>query len=135
MRVCAAGVLVKEGRILLGRRRPDLDFYPDVWDAIGGHCRSGETPEQALRRELDEDLGIAPLSFTRVAVLGEPEPLAHGHGQYHVYRVSEWAGKPWNRATDEHSEIAWFTVPEATELKLGHPGYPEVFREIENRAP
>ncbi len=134
MRVCAAGVLVKDGRILLGRRRPDLDLYPDVWDVVGRHCRSGETPEQALRRELNEELGIVPVVFSRVAVLNEPEPLTRGDGRYHVYLVSEWTGTPWNRAPDEHSEIAWFTVPEATELKLALPGYPAVFRDIENRA-
>ena len=45
-------VLVREGRILLGRRSPRKQIYPGLWDVIGGHVEAEETYEDALRREL-----------------------------------------------------------------------------------
>ncbi len=44
MRICAGGVLVRGGEVLLARRSDDRAFYPGVWDVIGGHCEPGEAP-------------------------------------------------------------------------------------------
>lgn len=56
----AAVILENEkGEFLLYLRenKPDIPF-PDYWDLIGGHVEEGETPEQALIREVREELGI-----------------------------------------------------------------------------
>jgi 8-oxo-dGTP diphosphatase len=45
-----------EGRILLTRRRPDQPL-PDQWELPGGKMEPGEAPDEALRRELVEELG------------------------------------------------------------------------------
>ena len=57
------GLIVRSGRILLGRRSAEREFYPDVWDMFGGHMEPGEGHEQTLVRELEEELGM--LSFIR----------------------------------------------------------------------
>lgn len=47
------------GRLYLQRRPTWKDIQPDKWDtACGGHVDYGETPEQALRREVREELGM-----------------------------------------------------------------------------
>jgi 8-oxo-dGTP diphosphatase len=48
-----------DGEFLLYLRdnKPDIPF-PDHWDLIGGHVEEGETPEEALVREVKEELGI-----------------------------------------------------------------------------
>lgn len=123
---CAGGILVKDNKILLGKRSGDLQFYPDVWDIIGGHCEDGETPEQALKRELGEEIGITPTSFNRIAVLHDPENAEY---EYHIYVVKDWTGVPRN-LTCEHSEVAWVPIDEAVMLNLAHPEYPELFKNI-----
>ena len=47
------------GRLLIYLRdnKPDIPF-PDHWDFFGGHLESGKTPDQALVREVEEELGV-----------------------------------------------------------------------------
>lgn len=56
-----------QGELFLQRRPMWKDIQPGRWDtACGGHMAYGETPEQALRREVSEELGIT--DFTPVAL-------------------------------------------------------------------
>ena len=53
-----AGVLVRAGAWLLCRR-PDGSNMAGYWEFPGGKVKEGETREEALRRELEEELGVA----------------------------------------------------------------------------
>ena len=55
--VSAAVLLSADGRYLLGQRAPDT-VYAGYWEFPGGKVERGETPAQALCRELDEELVI-----------------------------------------------------------------------------
>ena len=122
MRRCACGVLVEDGRILLGKRSPHRGLYPNAWDMIGGHQEEGETLDQTLRRELEEEIGVTPTEFHEVAVLAERAPEVHGERAYHVFAVTAWRGPGPAMRGDEHTEIGWFTVDEALALDLADPG-------------
>jgi len=52
-----AAILEREGRVLVCQRRPDQS-HPLKWEFPGGKVEAGESPEQALARELEEELGI-----------------------------------------------------------------------------
>jgi 8-oxo-dGTP diphosphatase len=52
-----AAILEREGRILVGQRTPEQS-HPLKWEFPGGKVEPGESPAQALARELEEELGI-----------------------------------------------------------------------------
>ena len=130
MRECVAALIIQPYQILLGKRSPERAYYPDVWDVFGGHVEAGETYEQALQREVSEELGILPTVWTYLTTVAEPAPERHGPGRYHFYLVTAWHGAPANRQPHEHTKIAWFSLEQAQCLPLAHPAYVELFAQL-----
>ena len=59
-RVVHVLVFNNKGDILLQKRSMSKDVAPGKWDtSVGGHVNSGETPEEAVKREMEEELGIS----------------------------------------------------------------------------
>ena len=121
-RVGAGAILVRGGQVLLGKRSEDRSFYPGVWDVIGGHCEDGESPTDAVLRELQEEIGIRALSLEEIAVVAETTPSRHGEGQYHIFVVTAWEGEP-SLVNAEHSELRWLRMDQARALAFPNPVY------------
>jgi 8-oxo-dGTP diphosphatase len=130
IKICSAGILFKNNKILLGKRANSRRFYPNVWDLIGGHCSKNEKPADALRRELKEEIGVYNISSSELAILDEPEPDKNGIYKYYIYLIKEWIGSPKNLKPKEHSKIEWFTIKDALKLELAHPKYFEIFKNL-----
>ncbi len=129
--VCvAAGLLCRDGRVLLGKRSAGRRAYPGVWDLPGGHVEVGETVEGALVRELREELGVIPTEWREYAVRRAPAQSDDGTDtiRLHVFLVTVWRGEPRNLQADEHDALAWVTADEAAGLALAHSSYPALFR-------
>ncbi len=57
-RLAVGAVIVNdEGRAFVHRRGPDRQLFPNCWDLPGGHVEEGETPLEALEREVLEETG------------------------------------------------------------------------------
>ena len=57
-------VFSSKGELLLQKRSMDKDVAPGMWDtSVGGHVSSGETLDEAVSREMEEELGIAGVSL------------------------------------------------------------------------
>ncbi len=121
------GLLVRHGRVLLGKRSPQRTLAPNVWDVFGGHVEPGESAEAALVRQLDEGLGIKATHVTLLKVLDDPHPF---DGVFWLYRVETWEGDPHNRCPEEHTEIRWFSLKEIERIPLAHPAYITVSERI-----
>jgi len=52
-----AAIIERDGKILVGQRKPEQS-HPLQWEFPGGKVEAGESPEQALTRELQEELGV-----------------------------------------------------------------------------
>lgn len=120
MRLAACALIVRDGRVLLGRRAVARAYYPGVWDLFGGHLLPGESPATALRRELAEELGIEAEVGAAAMVVAEPDPGRHGPGTFHVFRIDHWRGEPALRG-GEHTQLGWFSRDEAAALELADP--------------
>ena len=105
---CVAGVLISDGRVLLTKRASHLRFYPDIWDLPGGHIEEGESPEDALRRELLEELQVEIQSFSLMDSILHPDPVEPI--EIMVFLVPSWKGRPLNAEPDKHTEIGWFSA-------------------------
>ena len=117
---CVGALLVRDGHVLLGRRADDRAWLPGAWDLFGGHIAPGETAEQALRRELQEELGIAPFAMDALGELAS----ADGDWRLQVFAVRGWQGEARNRQPREHAELRWMTVTEAQAyLSEAHPAF------------
>ena len=107
----AVGVLVErdargaEGRFLLTSRPPGK-VYEGYWEFPGGKLEAGETVDQALRRELIEELGIT-IGAThpwKIEIFDYPHALV----RLHFCKVYEWSGEFEMR---EGQTMAWQTLP------------------------
>lgn len=112
----AVGVIVREGRVLLGHRHPRRRWYPDCWDLIGGHVEPGEAARDALIRECAEELGIRVRALTPLAM-----PCPDPGIRMTTFLVTAWSGEPVNAAPDEHDELRWFAADDLTLLVMAHP--------------
>jgi len=130
MRVTSGGVLVRDCRILLARRRADREYYPGAWDIIGGHCRECESPQAALAREMNEELGIEVLRALEFGVFSEPDPARYGPGKHHMFVATQWRGTPFNTCPEEHDEIRWFANRDLRNLLLASPAYVDLLQQI-----
>jgi len=114
--VTATALLVRAGRVLLGRRTSTLRFA-GMWDAFGGHLEPGETAEDALRRELSEELGVEVTGARSLGEYEDVDPTSEETFHHHLFLVTGWQGEP-RIANEEHSEIRWFRPSEVDGLDL-----------------
>jgi mutator protein MutT len=120
---CVGALLVRDGQVLLGRRADDRQWLPGAWDLFGGHIEAGEDAQQALRRELQEELGVVAL---RLRALGVLDDEAQGW-RLHVFAVDAWSGEPCNRQPEEHAQLCWMSLQEAAaRLAPAHAGFAQL---------
>lgn len=115
----AAGILIRDGRVLMCHRSPTREFFPDVWDLPGGHLDPGESPAAAMAREIEEELSVTVLRpLPKVW-----ETIRIEHLEFSLFIVDSWKGEPRNTATQEHDAIRWVGPDELVELRLADDDY------------
>jgi 8-oxo-dGTP diphosphatase len=111
-RTVGALFINSDGRVLLGLRSPAKKAWPVHWDSIGGRVEEGECPEEALIREVREEVGVTPIEFKLMATVRERQPEMYGDALHHVYAVTRWQGGDPANVCDEHTELRWFSLGE-----------------------
>jgi len=96
-----------------------------VWDVFGGHIEAAETAEEALIRELKEEIGVEPTEWSYLDSITAKTGEAVVECRFYV--VTAWHGEPTNRQQEEHELIEWFSIESAQSLQLADPGYPSLF--------
>jgi 8-oxo-dGTP diphosphatase len=99
--VVAAVITRPDGSFLLGQR-PAGKVYAGYWEFPGGKIERGEAPGAALKRELNEELGIEVRSA--YPWLTRDYDYAHAAVRLRFFRVTEWSGAPHGR---ENQRFTW----------------------------
>ena len=113
-------IITCQGKLLLERR-----VDSDSWGLVGGGCKKWETTEQAMAREVWEELGIRikPDRFKKLKVYGEPGRIAafkDGSTWRMVIVVYEleFDEEPAIRISSESKEARFFTKEEVRQLQI-----------------
>lgn len=111
LRFVAAALIIRDSQILIGQRRPD-QVMALKWEFPGGKIEPGETPQQALARELHEEIGIQAVigpAITRIR-----HNYRHGGAvDLQFFAVREFTGEIQNQV---YNEVRWVQLSDL-------PGY------------
>jgi len=103
--IVAAGILIEDGKVLLSRRKQG-SHLAGMWEFPGGKAEPGEDPRAALRRELEEELGIKTRIGEIVDVTFHRYEDADKAVLLLFFEAEREAGSAEPRALDV-AEVAW----------------------------
>lgn len=100
-------LLRRDNEILLAMKK--RGFGEGRYNGVGGKIEGTETPEEAMLRETEEEIGVTPVTYEKVGVVsfdefykGEKTNLT-----FHLYTVTEWDGIP---TESEEMKPNWFSL-------------------------
>ncbi len=142
--IASALIFSKDNKILMGRKDPKRGgVYPDCWHIPGGGVEDGQTLEEALKREVLEEVGIdiTPYKIVPIPYIddGVAEKTLRNSGEkvlcrmeFHRFKVEindKKANEIKLQLNDDLVETKWFTMAELPAVKQ-IPGGKEFFQKI-----
>ncbi|MBS0615753.1 MAG: NUDIX domain-containing protein [Verrucomicrobia bacterium] len=106
-RVGVAVVVIHEGKILLGKRKGG--FAPGQWSCAGGHLEFGESVEDCMRRELEEETGLRVISFKLGPWVSTVFDAEHHYITLYTF-VHAFEGTPQLREPEKCEGWSWFSL-------------------------
>lgn len=114
-------VVNKDGKILALRRNPSDVRRPNCWDLPGGNYESGETVEECIKREVQEETSLTLQTVHPIYVSSNMGKTYQDINVIALAQVShDWIGKV--KLSEEHVEFRWVTPDEFMNLKTGDDG-------------
>lgn len=116
---------VKDGKVLLAKRA--IEPYKGDYDVLGGFLDFGETAEEAVRRELKEEVGleVKSMKFFRTYVDRYGKDGEHTLG---LFFIVEAEGTPI--ATDDVAACEWIPIEELDKIRSGFKSVPQALRDF-----
>lgn len=122
--VVAVALVNEQGEILLAQR-PEGKSMAGLWEFPGGKLNEGETPEFALCRELEEELGIE----TRECCFSPLGFASHSYDNFHLmmplYVCRMWKGEPKPK---EGQTLAWVKPLDLAQYEMPAADIPLIYQ-------
>lgn len=112
MKTVAAAIIERNGQVLLARRAANSK-YPGHWEFPGGKVENGESLQQCLSRELNEELGIIAIIGTHFCTIGYE--YHDGHFKIEAF-WTQWEGG--TLSLNEHDMVEWVSVDNIESYQL-----------------
>ncbi|MDY6805735.1 MAG: NUDIX hydrolase [Cyanobacteriota bacterium] len=122
----AIAILYREGKFLM-QLRDDIPgiIYPGCWGFFGGHMEEGETPEVAVKRELEEEIGYVPPQLSPFIIEREGNVIRNiFHGELTVELEDLVLGEGWDLglvSVEDIQEGSCYSPKAGMRRKLGIP--------------
>ena len=109
---CIAFMLMKDGQVLAEKRKRTKRVVPGAVALPGGHVEARESPEEALHREMQEEVGIVPIEIAYVCTLLH---RAQEFRKLHYFAVTRWEGE---MVPQEAEAVVWIPLNALETLDL-----------------
>ena len=114
MDIIATGVFIKDNKLLLEERREDEDNYAGFWSFPGGHMKEDETPEQALKREMKEELEVEIIKFKKLGSFKDKDPTSKKEYNHIAFLCTGW--DKHISGTTEQKQVRWIKINEIEKI-------------------
>jgi len=115
IKVGVSGILIRDGRVLLGKRLPDDEALPNMYCSPGGRVEYKETLEAALFREFNEETGLHIHVHHLFSI--EEGFSENGHTVMPFYIVTDIPPIHSPIAGDGFSLVGWYSVDDLIEIR------------------
>lgn len=129
--VVLAYIFNHKGQILIQKRSENLNYAPGMWAITGGSAVRGENSEQAIKREIFEELGV------QVESVGEPLQFISKNAIKSTYFITiDKTAEEFTLQDEEVSEVKWVDFEELKHM-IHHdeffPAEPAYYESIRHR--
>ncbi|WP_120510996.1 NUDIX hydrolase [Photobacterium salinisoli] len=123
---CVSFLLIRGEEVLLEKRKLTKVVDPGLMAIPGGHVEAGETLEQALHREVVEELTVTPIAYFPLCTLYHPTTELQ---RLHYYVVTDWTGE---LSAQEAEAVIWTSLhaPDAATVEADNIALAEYRRVI-----
>ena len=100
-------IVRKENKILLARKKRGFGF--GKWNGIGGKVEKTETIEEAMIREIQEEISVTPIKYEKIGIIRFVEYIKEEltTNDMHLYIATKWQGTP---KESEEMQPQWFSI-------------------------
>jgi len=128
-RNCSVALIEKDGKILMGNKASGVGPYPDTWRLPGGGIEEGETPEDAVKREVMEEVGLEVLEVEKIGIYEDEEPNKNGEMIHYVFNMFKVKISGNEKVSEEFPEINWIEKDKLNEYPLARPSV-KLFKDL-----
>ncbi|OGI12063.1 hypothetical protein A3K64_01835 [Candidatus Micrarchaeota archaeon RBG_16_36_9] len=118
MKITSNAMLIRNNKILIGKRPENKKTYAGFWDVFGGHVEKDETPEEAMKREVKEELDIDIIEYKLFYLMkNDIDPTSKEIYDHYFFIVTKWDGVIRNLDVEA---LEWVAKKDLGKFKFSH---------------